>query len=66
MASQECRPQTYPVASLVRDYPDEFSVNGDETDYEKLLKVADESRLPGGSLHAVRGAAVQGDPGRAP
>jgi hypothetical protein len=42
--------QTYPVAQLVRDYPDEFSVQGDETDYAKLLTVADEKRLPGGSL----------------
>lgn len=42
--------QSYPVAVLQRDYPDEFSLQGDETDYEKLLKVADESRLPGGSL----------------
>jgi len=41
---------SYPVAKLVRDYPDEFSIQGDETDYEKLLKVADETRLPGGSL----------------
>ena len=43
-------PIMYPVAQLVRDYPAEFSVNGDETDYDKLLKVADEARLPGGSL----------------
>lgn len=42
--------QMQPVAQLVRDYPTEFSVNGDETDYDKLLKVADESRLPGGNL----------------
>lgn len=41
-----------PVAQLVRDYPDEFSVNGDQDDYAKLLMVADESRLPGGSLIA--------------
>lgn len=39
-----------PVAMLTRNYPDEFSVNGDASDYEKLLKVADEKRLPGGSL----------------
>jgi hypothetical protein len=43
-------PIMYPVAQLVRNYPDEFSVNGDETDYAKLLHVADETRLPGGSL----------------
>lgn len=43
-------PISSPVAMLVRNYPDEFSVNGDASDYEKLLKVADESRLPGGSL----------------
>ena len=41
-----------PVATLIRNYPDEFSVNGDQTDYDKLLKVADETRLPGGSLLA--------------
>ncbi len=39
-----------PVAQLVRDYPDEFSVNGDQSDYAKLLAVTNESRLPGGSL----------------
>ena len=39
--------QTYPVAQLVRDYPTEFSVNGDETDYAKLLEVGNEKRLPG-------------------
>ncbi len=39
-----------PVAQLVRDYPAEFSVNGDETDYQKLLALTDESRLPGGNL----------------
>lgn len=43
-------PIMYPVAQLVRNYPDEFSVMGDETDYAKLLHVADEKRLPGGSL----------------
>ena len=43
-------PVHYPVAVLKRDYPAEFSVNGDETDYAKLLAVADETRLPGGSL----------------
>ena len=45
-------PIQMPVASLVRDYPDEFSVNGDQTDYDKLLAVSNESRLPGGSLLA--------------
>jgi hypothetical protein len=40
----------YPVALLLRNYPDEFSVNGDQNDYATLLKVSDESRLPGGSL----------------
>lgn len=44
--------QQYPVAVLQRDYPQEFSVNGDESDYEKLLAAANESRLPGGSLIA--------------
>ena len=43
-------PIMYPVAQLVRDYPAEFSVMGDETDYAKLEAVRDESRLPGGSL----------------
>jgi hypothetical protein len=45
-------PIQMPVATLIRNYPDEFSVNGDQSDYDKLLKVADESRLPGGSLLA--------------
>lgn len=40
----------HPVATLVRDYPAELSVNGDETDYAKLLTLTNESRLPGGSL----------------
>jgi len=39
-----------PVAMLTRDYPDEFSVDGDSADYAKLLHVMDEKRLPGGSL----------------
>ena len=41
---------SFPVAQLVRDYPEEFSVQGDETDYSKLLEVSNERRLPGGSL----------------
>lgn len=45
-------PVQMPVATLIRNYPDEFSVSGDASDYNKLLKVADESRLPGGSLIA--------------
>jgi hypothetical protein len=49
-ANRHGAPVMYPVAQLVRDYPAEFSVNGDETDYPKLLNVMDESRLPGGSL----------------
>lgn len=41
----------YPVATLRRDYPDEFSCTGDEWgDYLKLQHAADEARLPGGSL----------------
>jgi hypothetical protein len=43
-------PVHYPVAVMRREYPAEFSVNGDESDYAKLLAVSDESRLPGGSL----------------
>lgn len=42
--------QAYPVAQLIRSYPDEFAMEGDATDYAKLLTVADEKRLPGGSL----------------
>lgn len=45
-------PVHYPVAVMSRDYPAEFSVNGDESDYDKLVKVSDETRLPGGSLLA--------------
>jgi len=43
-------PVHYPVAVMRREYPAEFSVNGDESDYAKLLAVSDETRLPGGSL----------------
>jgi len=44
-------PTHYPVATLRRDYPEEFSCTGDEWgDYAKLLHAGDESRLPGGSL----------------
>lgn len=43
-------PVMYPVAQLVRNYPDEFSVFGDQTDYAKIQAVANERRLPGGSL----------------
>ena len=50
MRNRGTGPITYPVAQLVRDYPSEFSVNGDETDYAKLLEVGNEKRLPGGSL----------------
>lgn len=49
--------QTYPVAQLVRAYPDEFSVTGDATDYAKLLEVSNERRLPGGSL--IRSADIR-------
>ena len=45
-------PVSMPVAQLVRSYPDEFCVDGDSGDYDKLLAVANESRLPGGSLLA--------------
>lgn len=40
----------YPVATLRRNYPDEFSIDGDGSDYAKLLHVMDETRLPGGNL----------------
>lgn len=46
-------PVHYPVAILKRNYPDEFSVNWDEGDYGKLLSIANEERLPGGSLLAA-------------
>jgi hypothetical protein len=49
-AGRGAGPVMYPVAQLVRNYPAEFSVNGDETDYAKLLQVSDEARLPGGNL----------------
>lgn len=50
MSGGSATTQTYPVAQLVRTYPDEYAVDGDQSDYEKLLRVADETRLPGGSL----------------
>ena len=45
-------PTHYPVATLRREYPEEFSINDmDEWGtWEKLNRVADERRLPGGSL----------------
>jgi hypothetical protein len=52
MSTANSGPITAPVAQLVRNYPDEFSVDGDSSDYEKLLAVASEARLPGGSLLA--------------
>lgn len=45
-------PVHYPVAVMRRNYPEEFSVNWDESDYGKLLEIANEERLPGGSLLA--------------
>ena len=52
-------PVYYPVAQLVRDYPDEFSIMGDESDYPKLLMAGSETRLPGGSLIRSREARYQ-------
>lgn len=43
-------PVSYPVATLTRDYPKEFSVYGRDEDDEVLKRVIDESRLPGGNL----------------
>lgn len=45
-------PSHYPVATLRRNYPDEFSIDneGDYATQEKLDRIADEKRLPGGSL----------------
>lgn len=43
-------PVQHGVAVIQRDYPAEFVCDGDAGDYEKLLSVANESRLPGGSL----------------
>lgn len=45
-------PIHYPVAKMIRDYPDEYSVNMDDNDYAKIMAVANERRLPGGSLIA--------------
>lgn len=59
--------QHFPVAVLRRNYPDEFSVHGDQRDQEILTKVASEDRLPGGSLLAsvdlrAKELAAQGKP----
>jgi hypothetical protein len=43
-------PIPYPVATLTRDYPKEFSVNGTDEDDDILRNVINEKRLPGGSL----------------
>lgn len=45
-------PVYYPVATLTRDYPKEFSVFGEESDDATLKRVIDETRLPGGNLRA--------------
>lgn len=61
-------PVYYPVATLTRDYPKEFSVFGNETDDEVLKRVIDETRLPGGNLRqsvALRQKAIaDSDPTR--
>lgn len=43
-------PVAYQVATIQRDYPQELSVFGRDEDDEILRRVADETRLPGGSL----------------
>lgn len=43
-------PVSYPVATLTRDYPKEFSVYGRDEDDDVLKRVIDETRLPGGNL----------------
>jgi hypothetical protein len=61
-------PIHYPVAKMVRDYPDEYCVNMDDNDYAKIMAVANEKRLPGGSLIASselrRKELAASDPGR--
>ncbi len=55
-------PVYYPVATLTRDYPKEFSVFGDDGDDAVLKRVTDETRLPGGNLRqsvALRQKALQ-------
>lgn len=61
-------PVYYPVATLTRDYPKEFSVFGEESDDVVLKRVIDETRLPGGNLRqsvALRQKAIaDADPTR--
>lgn len=61
-------PIHYPVAKMIRDYPDEYSVNMDDNDYAKIMAVANEKNLPGGSLIASaelrRQEIAQNEPGR--
>ena len=45
-------PIHYPVAKMIRDYPDQYSVFMDDNDYPKLMALINEERLPGGSLIA--------------
>jgi hypothetical protein len=45
------------VAMINRDYPGEFTVTGDDSDMDILLAVANETRLPGGSL--IKSAALK-------
>lgn len=43
-------PVSFQVAYIQRDYPAEFSVFNNDADDQVLRKVADETRLPGGSI----------------
>ncbi|RPJ26214.1 MAG: hypothetical protein EHM35_15050, partial [Planctomycetaceae bacterium] len=45
------------VAMINRDYPAQFTVTGDDSDMDILLAVANEKRLPGGSL--IQSAALK-------
>lgn len=61
-------PIHYPVAKMIRDYPDEYSVNMDDGDYAKIMAAASEERLPGGSIIASvesrRQELLKSSPGR--
>lgn len=61
-------PIHYPVAKMIRNYPDQYSVNMDDNDYATIMAVANERNLPGGSLIASselrRQEIMKNEPGR--
>ena len=53
------------VGRVHREFPDEFSMTGEDADIKKIDQLADEKRLPGGSLTAAAQKAITAS-GQAP